>query len=127
MDGVVERVYHQRGERERNPFMQRTHPQVRFLGKERDPCPVAVMSELSVARTALEGALCAPGDEFTLRALQDDDSAPKTCRWSERNRGRRHPPTACGEDFGPRTEQPLRSRHSSFPVRAHSARNQMRL
>ena len=28
--------------------------------------------------------------------------------------------TACGEDFGPRTEQPTRSSHRSFPVRAHN-------
>ena len=162
---------------------------------------LAFMVELSAARTALEGAPCAPGDEFTLRALQDerrrqrevrtplplpedvvnfrpeeapnldrdfflmtlrkarkgaaggpsgmtaehlrvllhnendsnllhemavdvvkgeipgpiaDDSAPKARRESERNRGRRHLPTACGEDFGPRTEQPPRSNQKLY-------------
>ena len=32
------------------------------------------------ARTALEGAPCAPGDEFTLRAMQDERRRPREVR-----------------------------------------------
>ena len=40
----------------------------------------AFMGELSSARTALEGGPCAPGDEFTLRALQDERRRPRELR-----------------------------------------------
>ena len=77
----MERVYHQRGERKSNPFTQRTHPQVRPPGKRGTRAQsLAFMSELSASRTALEGAPCAPGDEFTLRALQDERRRPREVR-----------------------------------------------
>ena len=39
------------------------------------------LGELSAARNALEGAPCAPGDNITLRALQDESHRPKHPRF----------------------------------------------
>ena len=52
-----------------------------ILWEREGPVPNLLLScELSAARTALEGAPCAPGDEFTLRALQDERRRPREVR-----------------------------------------------
>ena len=61
VDGVVEGVCHQRGEREGNPFTQRKDaPTSPILWEKRETCAQSLgfMGELSAARTALEGAPC---------------------------------------------------------------------
>ena len=41
---------------------------------------LAHLGDLSAARTALEGAPCAPGDDITLRGLQDERRRPQRAR-----------------------------------------------
>ena len=68
-------------EKTREIRSRRGRTQSDSLGKRgtRAQC-LAFMGELSTARIALEGAPCAPGDEFTLRALQDERRRPREAR-----------------------------------------------
>ena len=58
----------------------RTHRSDSLVKRGTRAQSLAFLGELSAARIALEGAPCAPGDEFTLRALQDERRRPREPR-----------------------------------------------